>query len=117
MKQKDRETWERLVQSYTDYMFASRDFLSDNVDRVSILRQILTPKNPSAASGEGLENQASSGDDLITAFRALGWLSSDELKQIFDLLISRASTAHGGILAVRQAIRSIPEEWLLDNIE
>jgi hypothetical protein len=99
MKPKDWEVWERVVRSHQAFILASKDFLSEGIDRATVIRKALQSNNRN------------------TAIYFLQWLSYSELQQVFDVLIFLSSSEHGGIEEVRKAILSIPKEWLLENIE
>lgn len=99
IRQKDWEIWQRFVQSYLELARASNDFLSNDVNRVPILKQALL------------------GQGRPAAVYILGLLSSNELQRLFDELVYLASWDNGMSGTVYQAILSIPKEWLLENIE
>ncbi len=77
IRQKDREIWQRFVQSYLEHARASQGFLSKDVNRLPILKQALL------------------GQDRPAAVSILGLLSSNELQQLFDELIYLARWDNG----------------------
>lgn len=95
----DSEIWQRLVRSHNEFTLASQAFLRGDVDRVLLMRQELTGKNNA------------------TAFYFLPYLNQDELLQLFDVLVPMASTGHSSIKRVRDAILSLPHDWVIRNIE
>jgi hypothetical protein len=97
--QRDIEVWHRLVETEKEYYAASQAFLKGDVDRVSMMRENLVSR----------ENN--------TAYYFLPYLSQDELLQLFDVLVPLASTAHSNIKRVRDAILSLPHDWIIKNIE
>src|SRR5687767_4902225 len=99
LSQHDIEVWQRLVESEKEYYAASKAFLKGDVDRVSLMREKLVSREKN------------------TAFYFLPYLSQDELLQLFDMLVPLASTAHSSIKRVRDAILSLPHDWVIENIE
>ena len=55
--------------------------------------------------------------DRYTAIYLLQYFKPDELKLLFPELVFLGSSSHGLVGAVRQAILSIPKEWVIANIE
>lgn len=96
---KNSITWARLVESHKNFTLALQDFFEKEVDRVGILRSALR------------------GNDRFTAISIAGYLTKDELLQLFPDLLSLASFSHGAIETVRDLIKSLPLERVLDNIE
>jgi len=97
-QKKDLRVWTQLVESHKQYNIDLRDFLSGDVDRVSIMRVALT------------------GKERNTAIYIARHLSPSELKELFGELVYLASFAHGAIRSVRDLILSLPKEWILANI-
>ena len=95
----DIAVWNRLVESHNAFAMASREFLAEGVDRVRLMHSALR------------------GKDRATAIYMLRHLRVSELQQLFDDLVFQASYAHGAIGAIREAILSLPREWVLGNIE
>lgn len=96
---RDLAIWNRLVQSHEAFAFASVEFLTGPVDRVTVLRGALR------------------GHGKHTATWMLRSLRQSELQELFDDLVFQASYAHGEIKAVRDVILSLPREWVISNIE
>ena len=95
----DTEVWQRLVESQKEFNSASRMFLSSDIDRVSLMREKLYSL------------------DRDTAFYFLPYLKEEELMQIFDILVPLASTAHSSVGRVKEAILSLPHDWIIKKIE
>jgi hypothetical protein len=57
------------------------------------------------------------GKDRATAVFLLPYLKVSELKQLFNELVFLASFTHGETKAIRDAILSLPREWVIGNIE
>jgi len=95
----DLAIWNRLVQSHEAFALASAEFLMGQVDRVAVLRGALR------------------GPGKHTAIYMLRSLKQSELKELFADLVFHASYAHGAIGAVRDAILSLPRDWVLSRIE
>jgi hypothetical protein len=99
LSQHDIEVWQRLIESEKEFYAASQAFLKGNVDRVSLMREKLASR------------------DKNIAYYFLPYLKQEELLQLFDILIPLASTGHSNIGRVREAILSLPHEWVIKNIE
>jgi hypothetical protein len=99
LRAQDVAVWNRLVQSHKAFAFATTEFLTGNVDRVAVLRVALR------------------GYDKNTAIYMLKSLRQSELQEIFTDLVFHASYAHGAIEAVRDAILSLPRNWVVSRIE
>lgn len=99
LRSEDEDIWQRLAESYIEYVSASQAFLAEGVDRVEIIRHALgsSQRHP--------------------AFVMLPYLKPAELMLLFDDLLCQASYAHGSIQTVRDAIVRIPRGWLLERIE
>lgn len=96
---RDKAIWNRLAESHRMFALASQEFLSEGVDRVTLIRSALK------------------GRDKHTAIYMLPYLKVEDLKQLFNELIFLASFAHGAIQAIRDVILSLPREWVLAHIE
>lgn len=96
---KNSITWEKLVESHKSFTLALRDFFEQDIDRVGILRSALQ------------------GNDKFTAISVAGYLSKNDLLQLFPELLHLASFSHGAIESVRTLIRSLPLKWVLANVE
>lgn len=97
--EKDITVWRRLVDSHKAFALALRDFLSGDIDRVALMRNALR------------------GEGRLTAIYVLSHLTVSELQQLFSELVFLASFSHGPIQAVRNAILSLPREWVIVHIE
>ncbi|HVF57120.1 MAG TPA: hypothetical protein VM934_13275 [Pyrinomonadaceae bacterium] len=96
---RDDDVWRRLVQSYNDFAAASKEFMSEGVDRVSLMREALR------------------GRDRLTAIYMARYLDVAELEGLFDELVFLASFSHGAVQTVRDLILSLPRERVLSRIE
>lgn len=91
--------WSRLVQSHKAFSDASREFLTGSFDRVTLIRNAL------------------GGHDKHTAIYVLKSLKQSELQELFDVLVFHASYSHGAIGSIRNAILSLPRDWVLTRID
>lgn len=96
----DLAVWNHLVQAHEDFARISTEFLTGNIDRVALIRYALR-----------------SGHGKHTAIYALQSLRQTELQELFVELVTYASSAHGAIGAIREAILSLPRDWVLDRLE
>ena len=96
-----QDIWNILVKSHMAYSMAARNFLTGDIDRVSILRRALHDHGP----------------DLSTAFHLLQSIKVDELQQLFPELIFWASYSHGAVVSIRNAVKRLPKEWVISHIE
>lgn len=96
---RDLAIWARLVKSHEAFALASMEFLEETADRITVLRGALR------------------GHGKHTAIWMLRSLQQSELQDLFDDLVVQASYAHGAIGAIRDAILSLPREWVISNIE
>jgi hypothetical protein len=92
--------WCCLFESETKFIKARMDFLARSTDRAGEIHCALL--NPLYRG---------------TALRILPYLSTEERQQLFDDLLYLASTTHSDIATSREAILSLPREWVLANIE
>jgi hypothetical protein len=97
--EKDLVLWSRLVQYHEAFALASMESLDGKVDRVAVIRQAL--QSPSKQ----------------TAVYLLRSLRQSELQELFDDLVFQASYSHGSIQAIRDAILSLPRDWVVLRIE
>ena len=97
----DAALWDRLVEANTAFARLSGEFLGGDVDRVAVLREVL--RNP--------------GPGRMAAFRLLNSVRPSERQELFGELMLLASFAHGAIQVVRDAILSLPRDWVLEHIE
>jgi hypothetical protein len=74
-------------------------FLSDGVDRISLMKQALN------------------GKERSTGIFLLRYLELPDLQRLFLDLIFLASFSHGALQEIRDAALSIPKEWVLERIE
>lgn len=95
----DEEVWRRLVDAHLSFAAAGKEFLSDGVNRVALMR---------AALG---------GRDRLTALYVAPHLDKRELAELFDELVFLASFSHGGVQAARDLVASLPRDWVLANVE
>lgn len=91
--------WNQLVQSHEGFAIASTDFLTGSIDRVAVIRYALN------------------GHGKSTAMYMLRSLKQSERMELFDDLIFHASYSHGGIGAIREAILTMPHDWVMARIE
>lgn len=96
---RDDAVWRTLVESHLAFAAAGKEFLSDGVDRVALMRAALR------------------GPDRLTALYVAPHLDKRELAELFDELVSLASFSHGGVQAARDLIASLPRDWVLANVE
>lgn len=96
----DLAVWNRLVQTHQDFARVSTEFLTGNIDRVALIRYAMH-----------------SGHGKHTAIFMLQSLRQTELQDLFGELVTHASAAHGAIGAIREAILSLPREWVLARVE
>lgn len=94
-----QDIWDNVVMSYKAYLEATSHFLTADIDRVSLLKKALQ------------------GPDRKTAFHLLKFVELEELQQLFEKLVFWASTSHSAIGVVREAIKSLPREWVIEHIE
>jgi hypothetical protein len=95
----DDALWQELVEKDLAFNRASRAFLTEAANRAAVLRDALR------------------GPDRGTALFVAPCLKIEELKELFGPLVFLASFSHGSIGAVRDLIRSLPREWVLERIE
>ena len=96
----DIEVWRNLAETHSAFLAASREFFSEGVDRVTLVREALRD-----------------GKDKFTVCHVLTQLQASELERLLDVLVEWASTGHSLIHVFREAILSLPREWVLANIE
>jgi hypothetical protein len=94
-----QDVWNRMVTSYKAYLEATRNFLSNDLDRVSLLKKALR------------------GPESLTAIHLLKFLKREELQQLFEELVFLASFSHGAVGVIREMIKSLPNEWVITHIE
>ena len=100
IREHDQEVWRCLAEGYSAWMAASKTFFAEGVDRVALVRKALR-----------------SGSDRFAALHVLRSLATEERQDLFDDLVEWASTGHGSVLIFREAIASLPRDWVLSRIE
>lgn len=92
--------WNRLVKASNEYSLVLREFLAlEESKRVMLMHQALR------------------GPGRHTSLIILGYLDVADLKELFEDLVFLASFSHGAINTVREAILTLPREWVLERIE
>jgi hypothetical protein len=92
--------WQRLVEGRRAFDAALAEFMADGVNRAGLIKDELSGKK---------------GRNIAIAM--LQYLKPDELIQLFPELLLHGSSAQGPVGAIRQAILSLPRDWVLANIE
>jgi hypothetical protein len=95
----DITVWQKLVEQHKAFALALKEFFAEGVDRVALMK-------------DGLRSQ-----DRATAIYLLTYLKVSELEGLWPELIYLASFSHGAIKTIRDAILSLPQEWVLARIE
>jgi hypothetical protein len=98
LEKSEEEFWQHMLSAYMKYVEKSGEFFQSNLDRVKILR-------------EGFQR----GDTPVVLDLASG-LDVSELIQLLPELLY-ISTAPGYARKAREIILSMPQEWLLLNVE
>src|SRR5947209_6262640 len=98
----DSVLWNKLFESEMSFMKARQDFLLDSIDSVAMVKKVLENAGPTERG---------------TALRLFEYLEVEELQKLFEPLLNLASVSHGDIGLVREAIHTLPREWVLSNIE
>lgn len=94
--------WQNVVSAEAAMRESLQAFLhAGSGDRAAVVRKGLRQPGPERAA----------------AMRVLPYLLFEEREELFPDLVELASTAHGGIQTVRDAIRSLPRDWVLAHIE
>jgi len=99
LSEQDQDAWSRLAESYKTFSLALREFFSESIDRIAIMREALK------------------GEDKHAAIYILAHLGIEDHKLLFKELVFLASYAHGAIQAIRNIILSLPRDWVLGHIE
>jgi len=99
LTEQEKSIWENLVRAYLQFAQASSDFTNGSINRAKIIKEGLQSKN------------------RHTAIYFLKYLKQDETQKIFSELVYLASFSHGAIVAIREAILSLPRDWVLSRIE
>src|SRR5215813_2194610 len=86
-----------LISSFWAYTEALGKFLSEGVDRVSLVREIMR-------------------EDRVVALKLAEYLSESEHKQLFNLWVGGASH-HKYVSLYRKFILALPRDWVLERVE
>ena len=86
-----------LVSSFWAYSEALRKFVSEGVDRVSLVRELIR-------------------EDIVVALKLAEYLSESEHKQLFNIWVGGASH-HKYVQIYRKFILALPRNWVLERIE
>lgn len=93
------QLWSQLVHHHSQLQGILQDFLSSNIDRVTILRVALQ-------QGE-----------LAAVLYVAQFMSEVELAELFFEWVDLASNAHRHVAAARRIILSLPRDWVISHIE
>jgi hypothetical protein len=96
----DEALWAAVVQAEGRFFAARVAFLTDAGNRVDALRAALR-----TAAQRG------------TALRVLPFCSPAERQLLFDDLLRLCSVGHSDVLLCREAILSLPRDWVLARVE
>jgi hypothetical protein len=96
----DVREWERLVTSYRSFIEARQAVLATGASLVPLL-----------------ESALSSPTERTLALDIIAFLPLEERKQLLGPLVSLASFGHGQTSTAREAILSMPHEWLKKHID
>lgn len=96
----DTELWRKLVEKELTYTQTRQKFLNNCTGRAALIKQAL--QNPTQRG---------------TALRLIEYLKLEERQGLFNELVDLASVSHSDIELCRKAILSLPQKWLLANIE
>jgi tetratricopeptide (TPR) repeat protein len=102
MNETSKALWDGVVDEYVGGEAAPAEFFHPGVDRVALIRDAL--KLPG-------------GNNRAAAVALLQKMPLEEKHLLFPELIQLARSAHGPIGAVREIIRSLPREWVLERID
>ena len=95
-----RQALERVQGTLLDrYLAAVRDFLSEDIDRVGLLKVKLR------------------SSDAKIAVVVLDHIGGSELSELFGELVFLAASTHWAVQRARAAILRLPREWVLARIE
>ena len=97
---KDINLWESVITKELAYIQSRQEFLKNCTNRVAMIQK-------------GLQNPEPRG----TALRLFFYLTLPERQSLLDELVDLASVSHSDIDLCRQAILSLPKNWLLETIE
>ncbi|MEB3193362.1 MAG: hypothetical protein VKL42_23715 [Snowella sp.] len=96
----DLTLWQELVDQAHTYQQANQAFFQNCQDRLAILKKAL--HHPTQRK---------------VALDFCCYLTLEERQSLLDDLVKLASVGHSDIEQVRQIILSLPQDWLLNNIE
>ncbi len=96
----DRALWAAVVESKGRFTATRAAFMTGATDRVAVVRAAL-----GTASQRG------------TALRVLRLFSVAERQDLFDELVRLASVGHADVALSREAILSLPRDWVLANVD
>jgi hypothetical protein len=99
-KAQNTRLWSALLETELAFTAARMDFLARSIDRMEVIR-------------EALHDPAQRG----TGLRVLPYLKVEERQELFKDLVELASVGHSDIALCREAILSLPREWVVANIE
>jgi hypothetical protein len=95
----DLMIWKRMNEAYLELLSADRPFWEEGTNRVALIRHAL------------------STGDKYTAFYIAPHMKTSELMELLDVWVDWAASVHGLLHVVRDIIKSLPREWVLENIE
>jgi hypothetical protein len=98
------KTWNRIKQETSKNKGIPEDLINEFIklessDRVSLFQK------------------AFHNSDRNLGLMLLKYLDQEELISLFSDLIYLSSFAHGGLVYMRDVIKTLPKEWVVDNIE
>ena len=96
----DLTLWQELVDQAHAYQQANQAFFQNCQDRLAVIKQAL--HHPTQRK---------------VALDFCCYLTLEERQSLLDDLVALASVGHSDIEQVRQIILSLPQNWLLNNIE
>ncbi|MDY0042818.1 MAG: hypothetical protein RBS57_21105 [Desulforhabdus sp.] len=98
---RDEIIWDRLVEVYEAFLLATSAFLSEDVDRVALIRKAF---------------YGSKGHRMPAIF-FLDYLKVEELEALFDDLVLLGGRSERSSWAIRNIIATMPPEWVRAHIE
>jgi hypothetical protein len=97
---KGNPLWQELIEHEANYIQARMAFFNQAPNKLATIQT-------------ALHDPAQRG----TAFRLLDFLPLDDRQRLFPDLLELASVAHSDLDQCRQAILTLPKQWLLAHIE
>jgi hypothetical protein len=88
---------QELINSFWAYTEALGNFLSEGVDRVSLVRELIR-------------------EDIVVALKLAESLSDSEHKQLFNIWVGGAGY-HKYVQTYRKFILALPRDWVLESVE